>query len=174
MNNSCIYDFVTKFNKSELRKRMVPQEVVSGWPCIQKVGKTLCITIPYYSRLLGREKTALYPLFCSVTLPLGNPDRVLDFTIYPYQKEWRDLDYTKPAGYFKHEALADVKTKEEYEALCKELYGYYDKMVEAILNKRPFQEEKEMIVLFSRLMEPGHYPQYLRINKKFYAYFCHL
>ena len=42
------------------------------------------------------------------------------------------------------------------------------------VHARPFQEEKEMIVLFSRLMEPGHYPQYLRINKKYYAYFCHL
>ena len=29
-----------------------------------------------------------------------------------------------------------------------------------------------MIALFSKLMEPGHYEQYQRINKKFYSYFC--
>ena len=35
-------------------------------------------------------------------------------------------------------------------------------------------EEAQMIKLFSKLMEPGLYPQYLRMNKKFYSHFCRL
>lgn len=105
---------------------------------------------------------------------MGNQNRLLDFTTYPHQKEWREVDYDKPSGYFKHKALEDVKTKREYQVLCRRLYSYYDQMIAAILEKKPFEQEEEMIALFSKLMEPGHYEQYLRINKKFYSYFCQL
>lgn len=165
---------VSDFNHSDLRRKMIPMNLVSGWPCIQRMGNTLCIVIPYYSRTAAGAKIALYPLYCSVTLPVGNPDRLLDFTIYPYQRGWDDLDYTKPVGYFKHEALADVKTKREYQQLCEELYGCYDEMVKAVLSKKPFDGEDKMIELFSKLMEPGHFPLYLRMNNKFYSYFCRL
>lgn len=174
MERVSIYQLVSQFNHSEQRKRMIPQELVSGWPCIRKINKTLCITIPYYNRAVHDGRVALYPLYCSVTLPVGNPDRLMDFTIYPNQLDWDDLDYSKPAGYFKHEALADVKSGTEYQTLCRQLYDFYDQMVAAILEKKPFAAETQMIELFSKLMEPCHYPQYLRINKKFYSYFCQL
>lgn len=174
MEQISTYRLVTDFNKSEMRNRMVPQEVVAGWPCIRQIGKTLCLTIPYYRRQVGRGKTALYPLYCSVTFPVKNPGRLLDFTIYPLQREWTNLDYSKPVGYFRHEALKDVTTREEYDGLCQKLYGYYDRMIEAVLEKRPFEEEGEMRELFSELMEPGQYPAYLKINKKFYSWFCRL
>lgn len=174
MNNLSVFELVTQFNHSNFRRSSIPMGLVSGWPCIRQVGKMLAITIPYFSRTPGEDKIAIYPLYCSVTVSLKNIDRVLDFTIYPYQAEWRNIDYTKPTGYFKHEALKEVKTKEEYQALCQQLYGYYDQMVEAITNKKPFVQEGEMTRLFSILMEPGHYPQYLKINKKFYSYFCRM
>lgn len=172
MEHFSTYQLVSAFNHSDFRRKVIPQELVSGWPCVQKIGRTLCITIPYYARRIEKNRIALFPLYCSVTFPLGNQNRLLDFTTYPHHKEWCDIDYTKPAGYFKHKALEDVKSKDEYQAMCKELYGYYDQMITAILNKKPFEQEDEMIVLFSKLMEPGHYEQYQRINKKFYSYFC--
>lgn len=168
------YQLISAFNHSDFRRRTIPQELVSGWPCIQKIGRALCITIPYYARRPEEHRIALYPLYCSATFPLGNQNRLLDYTTYPHQKEWREVDYDKPAGYFKHKALEDVKTKREYQVLCRRLYSYYDQMIAAILEKKPFEQEKEMIALFSKLMEPGHYEQYLRINKKFYSYFCQL
>lgn len=174
MEHISVYQLISRFNHSDLRKKMIPQELVSGWPCIRRIGKTLCITIPYYNRAVQAGQVALYPLYCSVTLPVGNPDRLMDFTIYPNQRDWEDLDYTKPVGYFKHAALTDVKTSGEYQTLYRQLYDFYDQMVAAILKKEPFVAEPQMIGLFSKLMEPGHYPQYLRINKKFYSYFCQL
>lgn len=167
------YQMVSDFNHSDFRRKVIPQELVSGWPCIQKIGRTLCITIPYYARSVEEGKVALFPLYCSVTFPLGNRNRLMDFTLYPNQKDWRDIDYTRPVGYFKHEALKDVGTKEEYQALCRELYSCYDQMVTAIRNEKPYDGE-EMTALFTKLMEPGHFPQYLRINRKFYSYFCKL
>lgn len=81
------YQLVSAFNRSDFRRKVIPQELVSGWPCIQKIGRTLCITIPYYIRRPEQNKIALYPLYCSVTFPLGNQDRLLDFTTYPHHKE---------------------------------------------------------------------------------------
>ena len=172
MSEINIFQIVKQFNRSDFRRSSIPMGLVSGWPCIRQAGKALALTIPYFSRTPGKEKTAIYPIYCSATILIKNPDRLMDFTVYPYQTEWKGIDYTKPAGYFKHKALDDVHTKEEYEALRGQLYDCYDAMAAAIMANRPFDREKEMIRLFSKLMEPGHFPQYLKINKKFYGYFC--
>lgn len=174
MNEKSIYDIIVEFNHSELRKKMIPQELVSGWPALVRYGKTLCITIPFYKRVMNGKKVALYPIYCSVTVPVHNTDRIMDFTIYPYQKEWKEIDYTVPSGFFKHEALKDIKTKSEYRALCDEFYGYFDQMIQAVENKEIFRDEEKMIASLSRLMEPGLYPQYLKVNQKFYSHFCKL
>ena len=172
--NFSTMQFLKDFNHSDFRKRNIPMELVLGWPCVQRMGKTLCMTIPYYARASAQNRIALFPLYCSVTVPLANPERIMDFTLYPHQKEWQDLDYTKPVGYFKHKALADVKTRGEYQALCEELYGLYDEMIANIRAKEPFAKEEKMIELFTKLMEPGQFAQYQRINKRFYSYFCRL
>ena len=174
MENFSTYQLISDFNRSDFRRKSIPQGLASGWPCLQKVGKTLCITIPYYSRSTTSENIQLFPLYCSVTVPVKNPQRIMDFTIYPLQRSWNDVDYDRPCGFFKHAALDDVKTKGEYQALCKELFGYYDKMVLAVLNQETFAEDAEMTALLSKLMEPGQYPNYLRLNKKFYSHFCNL
>ena len=58
------YQLISAFNRSDFRRKVIPQELVSGWPCIQKIGRTLCITIPYYARRPEKNKIALYPLYC--------------------------------------------------------------------------------------------------------------
>ena len=172
MKDIHIYEIINKFNRSDFRKNSIPMGLVSGWPSIRKIGKTIAITLPYFSRVREKDKIALYPLYCSVTFPVKNIDRILDFTIFPNQESWKNIDYSKPIGYFKHKALSDVNTKEEYEALCQQLYSYYDDMIDDIINGRPFSNENKMRKLFSKLMEPDHLPQYLKINKKFYGCFC--
>lgn len=164
---------ISDFNKSELHHKMIPMGMASGWPCIRTMGNTLCITIPYFSRSVAEDKVALNAIYCSVTVPVMNPDRLMDFTIYPYKREWEDVDYENPVGFFPHEALEGLK-RTEYKALCDQLYDCYDLMVESVRNQEEFKEQDQMIALFSRLMEPAHFPQYLRINKMFYSVFCRL
>lgn len=164
-------ELISIFNHSELRRKLIPSDLASGWPCIRMIDGRLCVVIPYFHRRPGEKGFTLYPIYCSVTIMWKNPGRILDFTIYHTLSEWKDVDYSKPVGLFKHKALEDVKTRGEYLELCDKLYGYYDEMVQAVLHNRPFRKEEEMAGLFSKLMEPSLYPYYERINKKFYSNF---
>ena len=60
---------ISDFNKSELHNKIIPVGMASGWPSIKKLGKTLCITIPYFSRTLLDNKVSLNSIYCSVTFP---------------------------------------------------------------------------------------------------------
>lgn len=164
---------VSQFSNSDFSRNSIPMGMAAGWPCIHKIGRTICITIPYFTRSVREGKVVVNSIYCSVTFPVANPERIIDYTVYPYQRDWSDVDYENPVGVFPHEALAGIG-RSEYKELQKQLYEYYDEMLDAVRNQRPFEQEKEMTTLFSRMMEPGLYPQYLRINKKFYSYFCKL
>ena len=172
-NKISVRELMVQFSKSDFHKKSIPMGMAAGWPCIHWMGKTVCITIPYFSRSVREEKVALHSIYCSVTFPVANSDKIMDFTIYPYQREWADVDYKNPIGTFPHEALDGVD-KNEYKELRRELYRYYDELLDAVRNKRKFTQEEEMTALFSRLMEPALYPQYLKLNRKFYSYFCKL
>lgn len=171
MEQSRMKELIHTFNRGELRRKLIPAELASGWPCIRKAGGKLCVVIPYFNRRPVENGYALYPIYCSVTILWNVPGKMLDFTIYPLQEDWKDVDYSKPSGFFKHKALEDVRTRDEYIALCDRLYGYYDEMVLAVSENRPFDGEREMAGLFSKLMEPSLYPFYEKINKKFYSNF---
>ena len=112
-------------------------------------------------------------MYCSVTVPLGNPGRVVDFTVFQYQSDWLDVDYSRPAGFFRHEALASV-TRSQYNLMRKKLFSCYDNLIACMLAGCEYQDGGTMAFLFTALMEPGHYEQYLKINKQFYMHFCKL
>ena len=172
-NRISVRELMVQFSKSDFHKKTIPMGMAAGWPCIHRLGKTVCITIPYFSRSIQEEKVMLNSIYCSVTFPVANPDKIMDYTIYPYQREWMDVDYEHPAGEFPHEALEGVH-REEYKELRRQLYQYYDELLDAVRNKRAFAKAEEMSALFSKLMEPALYPQYLKLNRKFYSYFCKL
>lgn len=168
-----IEEIVKAVNTGAFRRSSIPAELASGWPCVHYMGKTPCVTIPYFLRKLENEKVALYPLYCSVTVPLGNPDRILDFTVFPYRSDWRDIDYKCPAGYFRHAALANV-TRSQYKQMCQQLFACYDNMIVCMLMGCDYQDGGVMTSLFTALMEPCLYEQYLKINKQFYMNFVKL
>lgn len=171
MEQTKMKELIGRFNHSELRRKLIPADLASGWPCIRMIDKKLCVVIPYFSKRPVEKGYALYPIYCSVTVLWRNPERILDFTIYHMQKEWSDVNYSRPVGMFKHKALEGVKTREEYIGLRDRLFDYYDEMVQAVLSSQPFVKEAEMADLFSVLMEPSLYPYYEKINKKFYSNF---
>ena len=169
-----IKQYITDFNRCPLRRELIPDNLYSGWPCLSRRGKCLCITIPYYARATRKDHMDLYPLYCSITLAINNPKKVFDFTLYPYEKDWKEIDHTQPCGVFKHPALEQVKTREEYQALCERLFACYDDMLKAITSGVSFDGVDTMRDLFAILMEPSHYPQYLKIQPKFYSHVCKL
>ncbi len=171
MEQSRMKEVIHTFNHSELCRKLIPAELASGWPCLKKVRGKLYIVIPYFNRMPVKSGYALYPIYCSATIPWKMPEKMLDFTVYTIQENWKDVDYSKPVGFFKHKALEDIRTKDEYIALCNRLYRCYDEMVLAVLENKPFAGEEKMAGLFSKLMEPSLYPFYEKINKKFYSNF---
>lgn len=173
MKNIHIEEIIRKVNKSQFRLTSIPAELASGWPCIQVIENTPCVTIPYYYRKIVDEKVALFPLYCAVTVPLGNPDRVIDFTIFKHQRDWSEFNYNCPSGYFKHDAIAKI-TRSQYKKLCERLFSCYDKLIACMLANCEYHDNGEFSKLFTILMEPGHYEQYLKINKQFYTHFCKL
>lgn len=166
-----IRSLIKAFNQSALRNQIIPLGLATGWPAVTRMGETLCITLPYFSSTRTAEGVMLNSIYCSVTVPIFNPDKLMDFTIYPYHNLWQDIPYDRPVGIFPHEALKGLGRK-EYHQLCEQLYDYYDQLLEAVTQGKPFGKQTEMMELFSRLMEPALYPQYLRINKKFYSTFA--
>ena len=97
----------------------------------------------------------------------------MDFTAFSYHSDWREVDYSRPAGYFRHKALENV-TRSQYLQMRHELYECYDQMIGCMLADCPYEDGGKMASLFTKLMEPCHYEQYLKINKHFYSHFCKL
>ena len=116
MDNISVYKLVADFNRSDFRRKAIPHNLFSGWPCIHTVGKTLCLTIPYYARSATGERVALYPIYCSVTFPVANPDRLMDFTVYAHQRLWSDIRYDEPVGYFSDGCRHGVQQSERHSA----------------------------------------------------------
>ena len=169
-----IKETIHAFNRGEFRRKQIPMELASGWPAVKLYNGKPVVTIPYFRRNPVEDGIALYPIYCSVTVLVDNPERILDFSVYPMAADWEDVDFSKPVGKFKHKALEDVKTKSEYAALCDKLYSYYDEMVEAVKDRRAFEGEDDMKLLFTKLMEPSLLPFYQRINNRFYSNFCRI
>ena len=167
-------EIIHNFNRGDFRRKQIPMELASVWPSVKLYNGKIAVTIPYFRRRNLENGIALYPIYCAVTILADNPDRILDFTLYPMATEWNGIDFSKPVGKFKHKALEDVKTKSEYNALCDRLYAYYDEMIESVKKRIAFENEDSMKALFSKLMEPSLYPFYLKINKRFYVNFCNL
>ena len=164
---------LNRVNHCSFRRSVIPMELAAGWPCLRNVGGMLGVTVPYFARRITSDTIELYPICCALTVLLDNPDQICDYTVLRYQPDWADVNLKEPCGYFKHEALKGVD-RDTYREMCRQLYACYDNMAYCVQQGIPFEKADEMTKLFSVLMEPGLYPYYRKLNKKFYAAFCKL
>ena len=165
--------FLEKVNKSEFRRRLIPMELSSGWPSVSIKNAQICITVPFFRMQPGSEgKIALFPLSCLFTLTWPHA-MVVEFASLRYRKEYKNIDFAKPVGIFKHEAVKDLP-KDEYIAKRNELFALYDQLLDSITNRKAFEKEEEMRGLFRIMMEPSLYPMYKHIAQKFFETYCGL
>lgn len=164
---------LSKVNHGSFRRALIPMELAAGWPSIRNMGGELGVTIPYFQRRIAGETIELYPLCCALTVLLDHPNQICDYTVFHYQPDWDEIDFEKPCGYFKHEALKGVD-RQTYQKMCMQLYACYDDMAWSLQQGVRFEKAEEMKKLFSLLMEPGLYPYYRKLNEKFYGTFCKL
>lgn len=172
-NNYNMDALLSRVNHGSFRRAFIPMELAAGWPCLRNMNGELGVTIPYFSRRVTTDTIELYPISCALTVLLDNPNRICDYTVFRYQPDWADVDFEKPCGYFKHEALKGID-RDTYREMCGQLYACYDNMAYCIQQGIPFEKAGEMEKLFSVLMEPGLYPYYRKLNEKFYSTFCKL
>lgn len=142
-----------------------------GRPILQINNGSLCLLYPFikYKKTGVVDRTEVYPVRYTVTavLPSGKP---VAYSNLEYDSRFEDVDFDVPVGYFRHEAIRQLK-KTEYMELSEELDGLYDRVINMLLYDAPYSEEDEarMADLLTLLTEPGIKPFYERLDSDFYG-----
>lgn len=188
-----------KFNLKKLLKQIttspyilncnMPLGYVAGYPIIKKVRGKVCIVIPYlkYKVTSMPDKTQVFPIKYTVTFAPAALDsekklvpsnvekketlcgHFVGFEDLSYNPIFDPVDFTKPIGFFRHKAVKDL-SKEEYSMLRDELYGLYDKIINAELNGDEIEisDKYSFKQLISKLLEPSLLYMYKMIDEEFY------
>ena len=147
----------------------MPMGYVPGLPTLLIKNDVLCIQIPYlkYQTTGVVDKTLVFPVRYVIELTL--PD--LKFVYYndlSLNADFKDLDFNKPVGLFRHEAIKNLN-KKAYKDKKNELFNAYDKLIDFLLNGSEYSDSDDMNIrnLFSLLLEPSLYKIYNLLNKDF-------
>lgn len=171
MSDMTMRGLIDKLNKSSARGFLVPMEMSSGWPSVSIKNGRVCITIPYFKTAPGESgQIFLFPLSYSVTLtwPEGN---IVSFLRHSFDKEYKGIDFSKPVGTFKHEAIKALD-KAAYILAKESCFAFYDELIECIIEQKDFTHQDEMSVLLGQLMEPSLLPMYQKIAPQFFGAYC--
>lgn len=148
----------------------MPMGYSAGLPILHIRNEELCLTIPFLKyRVTGQvDKTLVYPIRYTTTMLL--PEKTfIEFRNLAYQPRFQKVDFSKPVGLFRHEAVKHL-TKQEYQSARDELLGLYDKVIRALLYGEEYgaQEEQRMKQLLQMLVEPSLLPIYKALDGDFY------
>lgn len=148
----------------------MPMSYVPGLPILQILNDQLCLCVPFLQyRPTGTvDQTLVYPIRYTVTLsvPEFKPLAFMDLSIHP---RFANVDFSKPVGTFRHEAIRHLN-KKEYDAKRNELLQQYDKVIAALIDGEAYSEkdEEDMCSLLQMLTEPSLYPIYRALDEDFY------
>lgn len=170
MENKTMKDFIETIRKGNTARALIPMEFVSGLPILGIRRGELCVTIPYYRVIVQPEdKTLIYPLAYSITALWSN-GLVVDYKNFTFVPAMKKVDFTRPVGTFRHEAIKHLN-KQQFIELKNELLGCYDEYISCISERRPFEKSARMKELLNLIMEPCQKPMYLVLGRKFFEEF---
>lgn len=172
MNDINIAEFIKKEKTSEfLLGCSLPLGYVSSLPIVGVVAGKLCLKIPYLKyKVTGEiDKTLVFPVkyVLSYSLPDLKPIAFEDLSFNP---AFRKVDFNKPIGFFRHEAIKSL-SKAEYQKSRNELLSMYDNVIKAIITKTPYSGTSMFKKLLGTILEPSVKPIYKVLDKKFYDNF---
>lgn len=148
----------------------IPMGYRTVFPVLQIKNGCLCITFPYlkYQTTGEVDRTLVFPIRYAVSLELPT-EKVVSFEDFEYSAAFENMDFEKPIGYFRHEAIKKCD-RTEYDRLYHELLAEYDKVIRALLEggEYGYSDEKRMSELLRLLVEPFLLPIYQIIDKNFY------
>lgn len=148
----------------------MPMEYTYNFPILQIRKDRLCLLIPYSKYEITGEvdKTYVYPIRYTntVLIPGGFP---IEHRSLEYELEYSKIDFNKPIGLFRHDAIKHLN-KKQYKEKRAELFACYDKTVAAILYDEEYsmKDEEKMRELLKLLVEPSQLPIYKALDEDFY------
>ena len=148
----------------------IPLGYKAVFPILQIKNGSLCIMFPYlkYQTTGELDKTLVFPIKYTISLELPT-EKIIGFEDFEYNETFGDVDFSKPIGYFRHEAIRKYG-RTEYDSLYHELMKEYDKVIHVLLEggKYSLSDEKRMSELLRLLLEPSLMPIYEALDKDFY------
>lgn len=175
MNNSiCVKDLLRDIRRGEfVNACQMPMGYTDGYPMFHRVNGQVYLVIPFLRfQVTGQvDQTLVYPIRYTVTaeLPTG---RIVAFQDLGADSRFRKVDFGKPIGLFRHDAIKDL-TKQEFQAIKDDLYSAYDAVLTSLLaDEEPAEEAVNALAqLLSRLAEPCQKPIYEALDGNFAAKF---
>lgn len=148
----------------------IPLGYVSNIPVLKEVNGKFCLIIPYlrYKPTGNIDKTLVFPAKYTLTISLPH-GKIVGLNDFSYDSRFKRVDFTKPIGLFRHDAVKQF-SKNEFNEKRDELYKAYGEIVSAKLEGAPVPEgaEKTFSELIRIILEPSLYPIYKAIDEEFY------
>lgn len=171
MEKRTMEQFIEEFMRSDIRRMIIPMELRCGWPAVTVRNSEICVILSLFRAVPAKEKRMyLYPL-CQSLILRWKDAKLISYRNLVYEKEFAGIDLTKPAGYFRHEAIKDWD-KQTYAQNRTLLFEYYDRLIECVTDKKVFEEKEEMSQLLGTMMEPALLPMYRKVAPKFFTSYC--
>lgn len=161
--------FLNHFKTSKAVLSVVPLGYVPNLPIVTTVNGILCFRVPLMKYKVDEEvdEALVYPVkyVFTVTIP---ECAIINFENLTYNGKFVNVNFSKPIGTFRHEAVKDMN-KEEYAALRSKLFASYDKMIDFLVNNAEYTEnDKETFVtLINQVLDPSLKPFYHALDKRF-------
>ncbi|MBQ7528832.1 hypothetical protein IJT10_02870 [bacterium] len=139
------------------KESLVPMGYTAGLPILHVVGQRTALILPYLRyKITGRvDKTLVFPprYIFTVEIPSGI---VVAFEDLCWQKRFAKVNFSKPVGIFRHEAIRDMD-KGEYKQKRLELLDLADSLLaSARCGERPLaREEENFRKIYNILLEPS-------------------
>lgn len=144
--------------------------VGQGLPVLTVRGGRLCLMVPYlkYKKTGKPDATLVYPIMYTVTVTLPESAPV-SFEDLRFESAFRLVDFTKPIGTFRHDAIKKY-SKDEYFAMKDELLELYGRTADMLLYGDEYSErdDRRMRELLRLLTEPSLKPIYAVLDRDFF------
>lgn len=161
--------FLNEFKNSKPVQALIPLGYVPNLPIVTSAGGELCMRVPLmrYKVTGVVDKTLVYPVkyVFTVTIPECT---IIKFEDLSYNGKFVNVNFLKPIGTFRHEAVKAMN-KEEYAALRTKLFAEYDKMIDFLANNAEYTEsdKQTFMTLINQVLEPSLKPIYYAIDNSF-------
>ncbi len=170
----CVKELLKSIKTSDfVRNCPIPLGYVTGYPMLGMYNGQPVMTVPFLRyKVTGQvDKTLVFPIHYTVTVALPST-RILAFQDLSADRRFQKVDFGKPIGFFRHEAVKSL-SKTQFAAKREALFAAYDKIIAAMVAGRDYTpgERETMADLLKMLAEPCLMPIYQALEPAFYAKF---